>query len=107
MRTLFVYGLLRPGFSLHHVVEPFVERSMQGRTRGRVYDQGVPAGRFDVHGEVNGVVLWLDEQRLDEALRVLDELEDEGVEYRRITVTVETADGPIESFVYEYLLEIV
>lgn len=107
MRTLFVYGLLRPGFSLHHVVEPFVERTVEGKTRGRLYDAGVPAGRFDEDGDIAGVVLWLDEQRLDEALRILDELEDEGVEYRRMTVTVETPDGPLEAFAYEYLPEIV
>lgn len=102
-----MYGLLRPGFSLHHLVEPFVERATEGRTRGRLYDPGVPAGRFDEDGEITGVVLWLEEQRLEEALRVLDEVEDEGVEYRRMTVTVQTSDGPIEAFAYEYLRKIV
>lgn len=47
MNTVFVYGLLKPGFSLHHVAEPFVAASMPGRTRGRLYDADVPAARFD------------------------------------------------------------
>ncbi|MGH2758799.1 MAG: gamma-glutamylcyclotransferase family protein [Actinomycetota bacterium] len=103
MRTIFVYGLLKPGLSLHHVVAPFVERSTDGRTRGRLYDAGVPAARFDEDGDIAGVVVWIDDGRLAEALRVLDELEDEGEEYRRVVVDIETADGPVRAFAYEYL----
>ena len=103
MRTIFAYGLLKPGFSLHHVVEPFVELATDGRTRGRLYDAGVPAARFDEEGEITGVVYWLAERKLEEALRVLDELEDEGEDYRRIVVDVDTSDGPVRAFAYEYL----
>jgi gamma-glutamylcyclotransferase (GGCT)/AIG2-like uncharacterized protein YtfP len=103
IRTIFVYGLLKPGFSLHHVVDPFVVRSATGRTRGRLYDAGVPAARFDADGDIAGVVFWLDDGRLDEALRILDDLEDEGDEYRRVVVDVETSDGVVQAFAYEYL----
>jgi gamma-glutamylcyclotransferase (GGCT)/AIG2-like uncharacterized protein YtfP len=103
MRTIFVYGLLKPGLSLHHVVEPFVVKSASGRTRGRLYDADVPAARFDENGSIEGFVFWLDERRLEEAVRVLDELEDEGDVYRRIVIDVETTDGPTPAFAYEYL----
>ena len=104
MNSVFVYGLLKPGQRLHHIAAPFVERSLPARTRGRLYDAGVPAARFDEDGEIDGYVFWLDETRLDQALRVLDELEEEGIEYRRITVRVETEDGPVDAHAYEYLL---
>ena len=103
MRAIFVYGLLKPGFSLHHLVAPFVVRSSDGSTHGRLYDAGVPAARFDHDGDIAGVVFWLDGGRLDEALRILDDLEDEGEEYRRVVVDVETGDGVVQAFAYEYL----
>lgn len=103
MNTIFVYGLLKPGFSLHHVAQPFVVRSLPATTRGRLYDAGVPAARFDEHGEIEGFVFWLDEARLDEALRVLDELEDEGDVYRRIVVETTTAEGIAAAQAYQYL----
>lgn len=110
MNTVFVYGLLKPGQRLHHVAEPFVTRTSPARASGRLYDAGragsagLPAARFDEDGEVRGHVLWLDASRLDEALRVLDDIEDEGTEYRRVVVEVATADGALRAFAYEYLL---
>jgi gamma-glutamylcyclotransferase (GGCT)/AIG2-like uncharacterized protein YtfP len=113
VNTIFVYGLLKPGQRLHYVAEPFVTRSEQATARGRLYDagsseaspsDGLPAARFDEDGDIDGNVFWLDEARLDEALRVLDELEDEGAEYRRITVDVRIADKTVSAFAYEYLL---
>ena len=106
MNAVFVYGLLKPGFRLHHVVEPFVVAASPASTRGRLYDAGVPAARFDEDGTLEGVVLWLDEARVDEALRVLDELEDEGTEYRRVVLEVDTDSGGVEAFAYEYLLSL-
>jgi gamma-glutamylcyclotransferase (GGCT)/AIG2-like uncharacterized protein YtfP len=104
VNAVFVYGLLKPGYSLHHHVSPFVVRSAPGRVRGRLYDAGVPAARFDEDGEIAGVVLWLD--RTEEALARLDELEDEGEVYRRVTVEVSTDEGPVEAHAYEYLLDL-
>jgi gamma-glutamylcyclotransferase (GGCT)/AIG2-like uncharacterized protein YtfP len=103
VNTIFVYGLLKPGLRLHHLVEPFVVRSAPGRVRGRLYDAGVPAARFDEDGEIEGFVFWLDGPRWDEALRILDDLEDEGTEYRRIVVPVTTDDGSVDAQAYEYL----
>ena len=104
MNALFVYGLLKPGLRLHHIVAPFVELSAPATARGRLYDAGVPAARFDEEGQIEGVVLMLDARRLDEALRVLDDLEDEGTDYRRIVIETRTAGEPIRAFAYEYLL---
>ena len=106
MNAVFVYGLLRPGYSLHHTVEPCVVRSAPGTARGNVYDAQYPGGRFDEDGEVDGVVLWLDDARLDEALQILDEVEDEGEMYDRRVISVATADGPVDAFVYHYLLDV-
>lgn len=103
MNRLFVYGLLKPGFSLHHVAAPYVLRLAPGRVRGRLYDAGVPAGRFDEDGTIDGFVLWLDPARIDEALRILDELEDVADVYRRVVVDVTTDEGSIPSSAYEYI----
>jgi gamma-glutamylcyclotransferase (GGCT)/AIG2-like uncharacterized protein YtfP len=104
VNAVFVYGLLKPGQRLHHIAAPFVEHTAQATTRGRLYDAGVPAARFDEDGVVEGYVFRLDEARLDDALRILDDLEDEGTEYRRVTVDVSTDDGAVRAFAYEYLL---
>lgn len=106
MNRLFVYGLLKPDQRLYDVVAPYVLRSTPGTTTGRLYDAGVPAARFDEDGEIDGVVLWLDEDGLDHALRILDDLEDEGTEYERRVVKVLTRDGTLDAFAYEYLLQI-
>jgi gamma-glutamylcyclotransferase (GGCT)/AIG2-like uncharacterized protein YtfP len=106
MNRIFVYGLLKPGFSLYHVAEPFVIDTIDATVKGRLYDAGVPAARFDEDGEIEGAILTLDETRVDEALRVLDELEEEGREYRRITVEARTRDGVVDAHAYEYLLSL-
>lgn len=104
--TLFVYGLFKPGFELHHVVAPFVVRAEAARARGRLYDAGYPAARFDEDGTVEGFVLWLDPARVEEALAVCDDAEDEGEMYRRTTVDALTVDDAVQSFAYEYLLDL-
>ena len=104
--AVFVYGLLKPGFSMHEMVEPFVERSATARVRGRLYAAQYPAARFDEDGEIEGVVLWVDPSRLDEALRILDDAEDEGRMYRRMIVEAATDDGVVSAHAYHYLLDI-
>ena len=113
MNVIFVYGLLKPGLRLHHVAEPFVVRAAPATARGRLYDagssgaspsDGLPAARFDEDGDIDGFVLWLDEQRLDDALCILDELEDEGVDYERRVIEVMTQDGVVDAFAYHWLL---
>jgi gamma-glutamylcyclotransferase (GGCT)/AIG2-like uncharacterized protein YtfP len=103
---MFVYGLLKPGLRLHHVAQPFVERSVAATAKGRLYDAGVPAARFDRDGLIEGFVFWLEASRVNDALQVLDELEDEGEEYRRIVIDVHTDEGSVQAFAYEYLLSL-
>lgn len=104
MNAMFVYGLLKPGYSLYHVVEPFIVSTEAGTVRGRLYDAGVPAARFDEDGRIEGFVYTLAQARLEDALRALDDLEDEGTEYRRVVVDVTTAEAKVQAWGYEYLL---
>lgn len=103
MKAMFVYGLLKPGFSLFPVAEPFVVESFEGTAKGRLYDDGVPAARFDEEGEIDGFVFVLDGDRADAALEVLDELEDEGIVYERREIEVSTGRGPVSAYAYHYL----
>lgn len=103
MNRVFVYGLLKPGQRLHSIVAPFVDGSVPGTVSGCLYDAGVPAARFDEPGTISGVVLTLDPARVEEALAVLDDLEDEGEMYRRVTVEVTTPEGAVTAHAYEYL----
>lgn len=104
--AVFVYGLLKPGLRLYPTAEPFVVRSAPAVARGRLYAAQFPAARFDEDGEIDGSVLWLDPRRTAEALRVLDELEDEGEMYERRTIEVRTDEGPVEAFAYHWLLDL-
>ena len=103
MNAIFVYGLLKPGFSLYGVAEPFVVSSTPATASGRIYDAGVPAARFDEDGTIEGFVFWLDPERMEEALQVLDELEDEGEVYVRQEIQVRTSAGEQRVFAYHYL----
>jgi gamma-glutamylcyclotransferase (GGCT)/AIG2-like uncharacterized protein YtfP len=101
VNTVFVYGLLKPGQRLHHVIAPYVRSLSAASVTGRLFDAGVPAARFDDGGRIEGFVLEL--TRTDQALEVLDELEDEGTEYRRVTVRVSTSGGDVDAYAYEYM----
>jgi gamma-glutamylcyclotransferase (GGCT)/AIG2-like uncharacterized protein YtfP len=103
VNAIFVYGLLKPGFSLYGVAEPFVVSSKPATASGRLYDAGVPAARFDEDGAIEGFVFWLDPDRIDEALKVLDELEDEGQVYRRQEINATTAEGEERVYTYHYI----
>ena len=100
--AVFVYGLLKPGFRLHHEVAGYVLRAEPATVRGRLYDVGVPAVRFDETGEVDGYVLHLDPSRTAEALNRLDAVEDEGKLYTRVLVGADTPGGRVVAWAYEY-----
>jgi gamma-glutamylcyclotransferase (GGCT)/AIG2-like uncharacterized protein YtfP len=106
MNAIFVYGLLKPGFKLHHVAAPFVVRTAPATTRGRLYDAGVPAARFDELGEIEGFVFWLNEERLEDALEILDDLEDEGEVYLRVPIEAKTDEGLVSAQAYHYILPV-
>lgn len=107
MERVFVYGTLKRGGRNHGLVAPYLLRVLpgwvegfglfaleEGEGRPYPYPAMVPGG-----GRVYGEVLFLK----GEALPLLDELEEEGREYRRARVRVETEEGPLEAWTYLYL----
>lgn len=105
MERVFVYGTLRRGERNYPLVEGLVVKVLpghmegfrlfhlaEGRNRPYPYPGMVPG-----EGRVYGEVLFLPE----EALSLLDELEEE--EYRRVRVWVETEEGPLLAWMYLYL----
>lgn len=100
---LFVYGTLRPGDVRWPLLARFVaDDGADDSAPGRVFDTGLdyPAAVFGGDGAIRGRTYVLRDDRLDEALAVLDEEEDTvaGL-YRRVQVT--TGRGTV-AWAYEY-----
>lgn len=109
MEAVFVYGTLKRGERNHGVVASLVRGLVPGYAEGFALYH-LPAGKGRPYaypamvpgeGRVFGEVLFLPE----EALPLLDALEEEGVEYRRVRVRVQTAEGVVEAWAYLYLDE--
>lgn len=109
MEAVFVYGTLKQGERNHGLVASLVRRVLPGYVEGFALYH-LPAGKGRPYaypamvpgeGRVFGEVLFLP----PEALPLLDELEDEGVEYRRARVRVQTPEGAVEAWAYLYLEE--
>jgi gamma-glutamylcyclotransferase (GGCT)/AIG2-like uncharacterized protein YtfP len=105
---VFVYGTLRRGQKWHHLVERLVKAAFPATAPGRLYhlaDKGYPAVLAG-EGTVAGEVLEFDE--IEEALRILDELEDyygpghPQNEYDRVVVAAMDNEGT-EHPVYMYV----
>jgi gamma-glutamylcyclotransferase (GGCT)/AIG2-like uncharacterized protein YtfP len=100
---LFVYGTLRPGQQRWPFLAPFVtDEGHDDSAGGALYDtgNGYPAARFDHAGTIHGRVYPLHLDRLNDALRLLDEVEGAVVDlFHRIAIT--TASG-ITAWAYEY-----
>ena len=100
---LFVYGTLRPGDVRWPLLEPFVaDGGVDDTTPGRVFDTGLeyPAAEFGGDETIFGRTFQLRDDRLDEALAFLDEVEGTvaGL-YRRVEVT--TGRGTV-AWAYAY-----
>ncbi|MDP9464525.1 MAG: gamma-glutamylcyclotransferase [Actinomycetota bacterium] len=100
---LFVYGTLRPGQQRWKYLAPFiVDEGHDGSAAGALYDtgHGYPAARFDRPGSIRGRIYSLDTDRLDECLRLLDEVEAVVFDlFRRVVVTTSTG---LDAWAYEY-----
>jgi len=102
---LFVYGTLKRGGRNHGLVADRLQGVIPGFVEGyRLFhlEKGRPypyPGMVPGPGRVYGEVLLLPE----EVLPLIDDLEDEGVEYQRRRVTVQTEKGPLEAWTYLYL----
>ena len=91
MTGLFVYGTLKEGYYNYRRVEALITRVSRGwHVVGGLYDLGpYPALDFSGRQTVTGELLESD--RLDELLRVTDEIE--GDEYERVEVEAIGEDG--------------
>lgn len=106
--TLFVYGTLRPGDVRWHFLAPFAaDEGVDDAVDGRLFDTGCgyPAALFGPDGDgivrtIHGRRYELHADRLEDALRVLDEEESSvaGL-YRRILVTTRAGHT---AWAYEY-----
>lgn len=102
MERVFVYGTLKRGQRNHPLVVPYLHRVLPGSVAGfRLYHLGAGERRPYAYpamvpgeGRVYGEVLFLSPQ----ALPLLDALEEEGVEYRRVRVWVETPEGRLSAW---------
>lgn len=96
MTWLFAYGTLLPAQPRWHHLEPFVaDEGLDDAVPGTLFDTGLgyPAAAFDDgDGTIVGRCFAMIDDRLDEALAVLDEVEGavDGL-YRRVEVV--TASG--------------
>lgn len=102
---LFVFGTLRRGQRNHPLLEGRYERMLPARLRGFAKIELLMIARED--GEsVDGELYFLRRDVFDEAMAGCDRLEgippglDAGPEYRRMRVTVETAEGERAAWAY-------
>ncbi|HEX3621679.1 MAG TPA: gamma-glutamylcyclotransferase [Acidimicrobiales bacterium] len=107
MVAVFVYGTLMPGGPLWPALRPYAMSEAPATAAGRLWDTGLgyPAARFEVveggpgAGVVPGVLVAIASDRAPQALAMLDEIEEEGVLYRRVELA--TSRGP--AVAYEWL----
>ena len=97
---LFVYGTLKRGFRLHSFLKKARYLGEATLSGFKMYDLGwypaIVPGKGCVQGELYEVD-W-------KTLLLIDEVEEEGEEYRRELLEVELEDGRrLEAFVYVYL----
>ena len=94
-RHLFAYGTLQPGRLRWPFLAPFATEHRAATVPGRLYDtgNGWPVAVFDgAAGAVPGTLVGLADDRLDEALGVLDAVEATATDVlTRVVVT--TIDG--------------
>ena len=97
---IFVYGTLKKGERAHIFLKDaqFLGRAFVAGFE--LYDLGEYPGAKRGKGIVKGEVYLVDKN----LLKLLDEYEEEGKEYRRICVKAKMEDGrSIEAWFYEYL----
>lgn len=105
--NVFVYGTLRRGQKYHELIAGKIKSMQNATARGILYDLpcGYPA-MISGEGAVCGELFELDDA--EEALTVLDELEDyhgpgKVNEYERVQITVVAEDGTAKScYAYVY-----
>lgn len=99
LTPLFVYGTLRPGFRLWHLIAPAVYADEPGITYGMLYhrlggsDESpiYPLANFYSPGVIKGTVLWVD-PKSDHYINVSEMEKSSGYEELEINVTLENAE---------------
>ncbi len=100
INRIFVYGTLKEGFRLHHIIKPFIVEKEEAYINGSLYDTpyGYPVvfeGEDKVYGEIYTV------KNTEELLKILDEVEgvQEGAYIRRV-VNAYTPSGIKKAYAY-------
>jgi gamma-glutamylcyclotransferase (GGCT)/AIG2-like uncharacterized protein YtfP len=99
---LFVYGTLMPDRLRWPILAAFARAHRPAEVAGRLYDSGNgwPVAVFGGAGVIPGVLVELEPMLVDEALAILDEVEDTATDtLRRIVVT--TLDG-VQAWAYHH-----
>lgn len=101
---LFVYGTLIPGRLRWPLLAPFAAGHRPAAAAGRLFDsgRGWPVATFDAQSTslIPGVAVDLEMARLDECLRLIDEVEDTATgELRRITIGTRSGEA---AWAYHY-----
>lgn len=100
---LAAYGTLGPGKPNHHELADLGGRWLTGTVRGRLIEEGwgaamgYPGIVLDADADAVTVDL-LESDALPDHWDRLDDFEGEG--YRRVTVSVDTDEGPLEASIY-------
>jgi gamma-glutamylcyclotransferase (GGCT)/AIG2-like uncharacterized protein YtfP len=91
---VFVYGTLMPGRLRWPILAPFARAYRPAEASGTLYDSGLgwPVAVFGDGGVIPGVLVELDPGRLDEALPILDEVENTATD-TLLRIEVTTLDG--------------
>ncbi|MGH8991701.1 MAG: gamma-glutamylcyclotransferase family protein [Acidimicrobiia bacterium] len=92
---------MMPGQARWRHLRPFADSWRPATCRGRLWDtgRGYPAAIFGPGGEIPGVAVVLKRGVIEEAVRLLDEIEGEGQLHRRVEIA--TSAGP--AVTYEWL----
>ncbi len=99
---LFVYGTLMPGERRWPMLASYAASWRTATARGRLWDtgNGYPAATFDVDAsEIRGAVVGLAPDTSGEVIRLLDEIEAEGLLFRRVAIATSRGDA----LTYEWL----
>ncbi len=103
MARVVVYGTLLPGQPRWPALAAFADGWQPATVAGSLWDTGLgyPAARFDggAPGAVPGVLVTVAADHYEQVVALLDEIEEEGVLYRRVAVA--TSAGP--AVAYEWL----
>ena len=102
---LFVYGTLQPGRGRWSRIADLVDDVGSARTAGRLVatPHGWPAATFGGQGTVHGYLLAIRDGGRRELLDRCDAIEAVGTLFRRVLITVDGPDGPVDAFAYEWL----